>query len=50
MKFIPELLRLHKKGKFPVERLCKVYKAGDVNKAIEDAESGQTIKPVLVWE
>ena len=50
MKFIPELLKLHRDGKFPVERLCKVYNAKDINKAIEDAESGRTIKPVLVWD
>jgi Zn-dependent alcohol dehydrogenase len=41
---------LHRQGKFPVDKLCKVYKAKDINQAIEDAESGATIKPVLVWD
>jgi aryl-alcohol dehydrogenase len=43
-------LELHSQGKFPVDRLCKVYKAKDINEAIEDAEKGDTIKPVLVWD
>jgi len=49
-QFIPQLLELHSQGKFPVDRLCKVYKAKDINEAIEDAEKGTTIKPVLVWD
>jgi aryl-alcohol dehydrogenase len=43
-------MELYREGKFPVDRLCKVYQAKDINQAIEDAESGKTIKPVLVWE
>jgi len=43
-------MELYREGKFPVDKLCKVYKAKDINQAIEDAESGETIKPVLVWE
>ena len=49
-QFIPQLLELHSQRKFPVDRLCKVYKAKDINEVIEDAEKGTTIKPVLVWD
>jgi aryl-alcohol dehydrogenase len=44
------MLKLYSEGKFPVDRLVKVYKAEEINEAIEDSEKGSTIKPVLVWE
>ena len=45
--FIPKLIALYRAGKFPFDRLVKFYGFSDINKAIADAKSGDTIKPVL---
>jgi aryl-alcohol dehydrogenase len=45
--FIPKLIALHKMGMFPFDRLVKFYDFSEINKAIADAKSGDTIKPVL---
>jgi aryl-alcohol dehydrogenase len=47
--FIPLLVRLHAAGRFPFEKLLKTYPFADINQAIEDAESGRVIKPVLLF-
>ena len=47
--FIPRLLDLHARGRFPVDRLVKNYPFADVNTAIADSLSGATIKPVLTF-
>lgn len=39
-QFIPELVDLHQKGKFPVEKMCKVYSAKDLEQALSDMRSG----------
>ncbi|MET1026368.1 MAG: NAD(P)-dependent alcohol dehydrogenase [Dongiaceae bacterium] len=46
-RFIPKLIKLWRDGRFPFERLIKVYDFADINQAIADAKSGKTIKPVL---
>ncbi len=46
-KFIPKLIRFYRKGQFPFDRLIKFYDFRDINRAIRDARSGKTIKPVL---
>lgn len=46
-KFIPRLIELFRAGQFPFDRLIKVYDFEDINRAIADAEHGETIKPVL---
>jgi aryl-alcohol dehydrogenase len=46
--FIPRLLDLHRRGKFPFDRLVKNYPFTEVSQAIADSLSGATIKPVLV--
>ena len=48
--FIPRLLDLHARGRFPVDRLVKNYPFAEVNTAIADSLSGATIKPVLTFE
>jgi aryl-alcohol dehydrogenase len=45
--FIPKLIELYQEGRFPFDRLLKFYAFSDVNRAIADAKSGDTIKPVL---
>ena len=49
LKFIPKLLKYYNDGQFPIDRLCKKYKASEIQKAVEDMNSGVTIKPILVW-
>jgi aryl-alcohol dehydrogenase len=44
------MLELYSRGEFPVEKLVRVYPAREINQAIEDAEKGYTIKPVLMWD
>lgn len=45
--FIPEMLDLYKKGKFPLDKLVKYYEFEDIEKALEDSAKGLVIKPVL---
>ena len=47
--FIPRLLDLHRRGRFPVDRLVRNYPFAAVSDAIADSLSGATIKPVLTF-
>jgi len=46
-RFIPFLIRCHREGKFPFDRLIREYPASEVNKAVEDSLAGVAVKPVL---
>ncbi len=46
-KFLPELFAYWRSGKLPIERLVTCYDFRDINRAMQDAASGATIKPVL---
>jgi aryl-alcohol dehydrogenase len=45
--FIPTLIEMYKAGTFPFDRLVRFYDFEFINRAVEDAQSGQAIKPVL---
>ena len=45
--FIPRLVQLHAAGALPLEKIIKVYEFADINQAVEDSESGRTVKAVL---
>jgi aryl-alcohol dehydrogenase len=47
--FLPRLLDLHARGRFPVDRLVRNYPFAELNTAIADSLSGATIKPVLTF-
>ncbi len=47
--FIPRLLDLHARGRFPVDRLVRNYPFAELNAAIADSLSGATVKPVLTF-
>ncbi len=47
--FIPRLLDLHARGRFPVDRLVRNYPFPEVAAAIADSLSGATVKPVLTF-
>ncbi|KAL2211549.1 putative aryl-alcohol dehydrogenase [Sarocladium strictum] len=48
-KLIPYMVQLHRDGKFPVEKICKMYAAEDLDKALADLKAGKVIKPILSW-
>jgi len=48
-QFIPELVRMHQEGNFPIEKLCKTYPVEKVEEAIRDMHNGKVVKPVLSW-
>lgn len=47
--FIPQLLEMHARGRFPIERLVTVFPHADVADALARQRSGEVVKPVLTW-
>jgi aryl-alcohol dehydrogenase len=45
--FIPELVEFHLEGRLPFDAFVSFYDFEDINEAVEDAESGEVIKPIL---
>jgi aryl-alcohol dehydrogenase len=45
--FIPQMIALHRRGAFPFDRLVKFYPLEQINQALQDSESGRTIKPII---
>ena len=45
--FIPRLIALYKQGRFPFDKLIRMYELSEINEAARDSESGVTLKPVL---
>lgn len=41
IQFLPEMMELHRSGKFPVDKLCKIYPMSDLDVALEDVRSGK---------
>ena len=48
--FIPRLIALWKRGRFPFDRLITEYPLDQINQAESDARSGTVVKPVLLME
>ncbi|HLS14841.1 MAG TPA: NAD(P)-dependent alcohol dehydrogenase [Beutenbergiaceae bacterium] len=46
--FIPKLLELRRQGRFPLEALVRTYPFNELERAIADTGSGETVKAVLV--
>jgi aryl-alcohol dehydrogenase len=46
-QFIVGLIRLHRQGLFPFDRLVTFYDFAKINRAIADSKRGDTIKLVL---
>jgi len=44
------LMQLQAQGRFPLERLVRRYPFTEVNQAIDDSDSGEAIKPILMME
>ncbi|EPR76205.1 Alcohol dehydrogenase [Leifsonia rubra CMS 76R] len=47
--FIPKLISLYEAGRFPFDELVKKYEFADINTAFADSESGETLKPIVVF-
>lgn len=45
--FIPQLVELHRQGRFPFDKLVRFYPLDQINQAAKDSETGITLKPVL---
>jgi aryl-alcohol dehydrogenase len=48
--FLPELIKLYRDGKFPFDRLVKTFPFSQINEAIHASESGEVIKPVVIFD
>lgn len=46
-EFIPQLIDLHKQGKFPIEKISRVYPVAELKTAISDMEAGRVIKAII---
>jgi aryl-alcohol dehydrogenase len=46
-QFIPKLVDFIVEGRFPLHKLVKEYPFSEINTALEDQESGRTVKPIL---
>lgn len=40
---------MHQEGKFPVDKLCKVFPVANMEDALHEMHEGAVIKPVLQW-
>jgi aryl-alcohol dehydrogenase len=47
--FIPEMLDLYQRGRFPFDQMIRTYPFDQINKAIDDMQSGSVVKPVLTF-
>jgi aryl-alcohol dehydrogenase len=45
--FIPKLIEMYRRGQFPFDRLVRFYDFAQINQAVADAATGDTIKPIL---
>lgn len=45
--FIPAMIDMHLQGRFPFDKLVRMYPFEQVNEAMADSRSGRTVKPVL---
>ncbi|WP_217253628.1 NAD(P)-dependent alcohol dehydrogenase [Streptomyces sp. AC602_WCS936] len=48
-RFIPELIGLHRRGLFPVERLVTTFPFEDIGAAVAAMRDGSAVKPVLIF-
>jgi aryl-alcohol dehydrogenase len=46
-QFIPQLIDLYLQGRFPFDKLTKIYPFDRINEAASDSERGLTVKPII---
>ena len=49
-RFIPELVDLHQRGLFPLDRLITTFPFEDIGDAVDGMRDGTAIKPVLTFD
>lgn len=47
--FIPRLLRWHREGRLPLERLVTTFPYAEIEAALAAQRAGEVVKPVLTW-
>lgn len=47
MSFIPQLIDLHRQGRFPFDGLASFNPFDQINVVIGDSESGKVVKPIV---
>jgi Zn-dependent alcohol dehydrogenase len=48
-EFVPKMISWYREGRFPVDKLVKLFRAKDFADALEEMHNGSTIKPVITW-
>ncbi len=48
--FIPKMVDYYKQGRFPFDKLCKLYKFEEIGQAFQDSLTGKVVKPIVVME
>lgn len=46
-EYVPKLVQMHKDGKFPIEKISKVYDYKNFDDAVHAMHSGEIIKPII---
>ncbi|MEJ7159890.1 NAD(P)-dependent alcohol dehydrogenase [Staphylococcus caprae] len=47
---IPELVQFFKRGQYPMDKMVKFYQPDEIGQAFEDSRTGNTIKPIVVFD
>ncbi|KAK2016756.1 zinc-binding dehydrogenase [Colletotrichum eremochloae] len=47
--YIPRMVQWWRDGKFPVEKLIKVFQSADFGSAVEAMKRGDVVKPIIAW-
>ncbi|GAA5993392.1 hypothetical protein JCM10908_002643 [Rhodotorula pacifica] len=47
--FIPQLMKMHAEGRFPIESIVRNFKAEEFDEALAAMKSGEVIKPVILF-
>ncbi|KAK7529569.1 chaperonin 10-like protein [Phyllosticta citribraziliensis] len=48
-EFVPKMVAWFKGGRFPVDKLVRLYRAEEWHEAVRDMELGKTVKAVITW-
>lgn len=49
-EYIPKLVQMYKEGKFPIDKISKVYSYKRMDEAIHAMHDGSVIKPIIQFK
>lgn len=49
-EYIPKLVKMHKDGQFPIEKISKVYDYTQFDEAVHAMHDGSVIKPIIKFK